>query len=540
MKIKYSYLIIILGISLFIPFLGSVHLFDWDEINFAEFAREMIETGDYFSVQINFERFWEKPPFFFWLQVLSMKLFGITEFAARLPNAIFGIITLLTIFSIGKRLKSRHFGFLWAMVFLGSFLPFLYFKSGIIDPIFNYFIFISIYSLVRAKSSKNQRIKNKFMLLSGVAIGFSIITKGPVGLLLWILTLGAYALTNRFKIALNLKQLCYFSISCLFITFLWYLPETINNGFDFLIGFIEYQIDLFLRPGAGHQQPIYYHFVVVLVGCFPMSVFALGSFGKSLPKDSFRLWMKCLFWVVMILFTVVSTKIVHYSSMCYLPLSYLASDYLYKLSKKQKTIPLWINIVFLIIGSILSLLVMALPFVAYYKERVIPYIDDEFAVQSLLNTDVQWGGYEYLIGLCYLGVIIIVFLSLFKTNIRRTVIILSICSASFLSVILWIIVPKVEGYSQKPAIDFYKSLQGKDVYVTTYKFYSYAQYFYFRQPNDGNSKRKDNQWLLTGDIDKPVYFVAKCIDTDFLDSAEDILKLGNKGGFVFYVRYPKQ
>ena len=69
MRIRYSYLILILATSLFIPFLGEVHLFDWDEINFAESAREMIETGDYFSVQINFERFWEKPPFFFWLQV---------------------------------------------------------------------------------------------------------------------------------------------------------------------------------------------------------------------------------------------------------------------------------------------------------------------------------------------------------------------------------------------------------------------------------------------------------------------------------------
>ena len=62
---------------------------------------------------------------------------------------------------------------------------------------------------------------------------------------------------------------------------------------------------------------------------------------------------------------------------------------------------------------------------------------------------------------------------------------------------------------------FTKALQGKDVYVTTYKFYSYAQYFYFRQSNDNNPKRKNAQWLLTGDIDKPVYFVAKCIDTEF-------------------------
>src|SRR4030042_6770053 len=88
-------LIIISGAVLFIPFLGGVNLFDWDEINFAESAREMIVSGDYLTVQINYLPFWEKPPLFIWMQVLSMKLFGINEFAARFPNAICGIVSLL-------------------------------------------------------------------------------------------------------------------------------------------------------------------------------------------------------------------------------------------------------------------------------------------------------------------------------------------------------------------------------------------------------------------------------------------------------------
>jgi 4-amino-4-deoxy-L-arabinose transferase-like glycosyltransferase len=98
----YLTIIILSGILFFIPFLGRVHLFDWDEINFAESAREMLVTGNYHTVQINFQPFWEKPPFFFWLQVGAMKLFGVNEFAARFPNAIFGIITLVTFFFIGK------------------------------------------------------------------------------------------------------------------------------------------------------------------------------------------------------------------------------------------------------------------------------------------------------------------------------------------------------------------------------------------------------------------------------------------------------
>ena len=56
--IKIQLIIILLAALAFIPFLGRVHLFDWDEINFAEAAREMIVTKDYLTVQINFQPFW--------------------------------------------------------------------------------------------------------------------------------------------------------------------------------------------------------------------------------------------------------------------------------------------------------------------------------------------------------------------------------------------------------------------------------------------------------------------------------------------------
>src|SRR5579863_2982651 len=91
-------LLVIAGAVMFLPFLGRAHLFDWDEINFAECAREMIMTKKYFLVTINYLPFWEKPPLFIWMQALSMNLFGVGDYAARLPNAICGIVTLLLLY----------------------------------------------------------------------------------------------------------------------------------------------------------------------------------------------------------------------------------------------------------------------------------------------------------------------------------------------------------------------------------------------------------------------------------------------------------
>jgi 4-amino-4-deoxy-L-arabinose transferase-like glycosyltransferase len=185
---------------LYIHSLGKVHLFDWDEINFAESAREMIESGNYMRVQINYEPFWEKPPLFFWMQVLAMKVFGVNEFAARLPNAVCGIVTLITIYAIGKRLHGPCFGLWWTGLHATSFLPHLYFKSGIIDPWFNLFIFLGIYFLSRFIDQREAGERHmRSLVLSALFAGLSVLTKGPVGMgvlflcgitgILWIILL---------------------------------------------------------------------------------------------------------------------------------------------------------------------------------------------------------------------------------------------------------------------------------------------------------------------------------------------------------------
>ena len=62
-KLPAELLIAIGGLILFVPFLGTTHLFDWDEINFAEASREMLVTGNYAIPQIGFEPFLGKAPF---------------------------------------------------------------------------------------------------------------------------------------------------------------------------------------------------------------------------------------------------------------------------------------------------------------------------------------------------------------------------------------------------------------------------------------------------------------------------------------------
>src|ERR1035437_10249001 len=172
--------ILLIGVLLFIPFIGHVHLCDWDEINFAESAREMLLTHNYRMVTINFEPFYEKPPLFIWLQAFSMNCFGVNEFAARLPNALCGIITMLAVFRVGRSVFTSQLGVLWALLFAGSILPQIYFKSGIIDPVFNLFIFLGIFFIFKVSVANNsepgkglERDRRINLVLSGLFIGLA-------------------------------------------------------------------------------------------------------------------------------------------------------------------------------------------------------------------------------------------------------------------------------------------------------------------------------------------------------------------------------
>lgn len=216
---KLLFFLLIIYFFFFVSFNGGVHLFDWDEINFAEIAREMIVTKDYLNVKVNYLPFHEKPPLFMWLQVLSMKLFGINEFAARFPNVICGLMSIMVLFLIGRRLVNNKFGYLWIITYCCSFLPFFYFKSGIIDPWYNLFIFLSLYFIIKYfESSKSLEI-----VFSAIFCGLALLTKGPVVILILLLTTIIYCyISKEWKKLLSIKNLFIYIVVVFLVGGIWF------------------------------------------------------------------------------------------------------------------------------------------------------------------------------------------------------------------------------------------------------------------------------------------------------------------------------
>ncbi|MCK4747142.1 MAG: glycosyltransferase family 39 protein, partial [Bacteroidales bacterium] len=268
----YIYLGIIATTTLFLlPFLGSVHLFDSDEVNYAESAREMILTDDYMNVQIDFKPFPEKPPLFFWLQVVSMKLFGINEFAARFPNFICGIVTLVILFFIGNRLYGRRFGLYWILAYGSAILPFFFFKSGIIDPWFNLFIFLGMAWFIYYLDPLRKRTRIRNVALSGIFFGLAMLTKGPVALLIFLVCFIIFMGIRRFRIETTARDVGLFTGIVVLVGGSWYFHQIFSGNSMVLKDFIQYQVRILSEVKTGHEGFFGYHVVVLLLGVFPAS-----------------------------------------------------------------------------------------------------------------------------------------------------------------------------------------------------------------------------------------------------------------------------
>ncbi|HMG16920.1 MAG TPA: glycosyltransferase family 39 protein [Saprospiraceae bacterium] len=532
-------LIAALALVIFLPYIGNVHLFDWDEINFAESAREMILTGDYTRVKINFLPFWEKPPLFIWLQAASMNIFGINEFAARFPNILTGVATLLVLAWIGRREYDRKFSIIWVIVYAGSLLTHFYFRTAIIDPLFNLFIFLGIYqaylSFSKEKSPKKYSIHS---LWAGLFIGLAIITKGPVALLIFLITSLIILLWYRKTIRLHFYDILLFGLSCLVISTIWFGYETYKNGIWFIQRFISYQITLFTTEDSGHGGPFYYHWLVLLIGCFPASIFFMGALKKQTGlTDRQRLWIKwniILFFSHLILFSIVKTKIIHYSSLCYFPLSFLATVQLYRIYKGEVKLAVWQKWIFAIVGILLSIVFMAMVFIGRNTQLIIPYVKDKFAVANL-GADVDWPIMLYLIGFLFL-VMIISYLLINKLLSLSRLLIPFIAIIILMQFILICYVPRIEQYSQASMIEFYQSLQKQDVYVSSLGFKSYGQYFYTDRQASYNTTINDTRIIQPEPLDKPAYIVLKIHQVKDYPMLTNYTNLGSKNGYAFYKR----
>ena len=335
----------------------SLPLIDRDEPRFAEASREMIERGDYIVPRFNNQLRLDKPPLAYWAQVASYRIFGQNDFAARFPSAVAAALVAMSILAWGSRIGGNHVGWWAAIIFTLSLQTFIHAKAAVADMWLVLFVTLAhwagyelLFENSERQTSNAQRSTSNseyrpwwFLFYLALAGGF--LAKGPIA---WtpLLTLAAMKLfvgdvelAKRFKFARGILLM-------LAIVALWGVPALIQtHGEFFRIGIGRHVVGRSFGAMEGHganSLGIYllllpFYFVTIFASFFPWSIKlpALAnklwrSRDKTCPEHGRRIdiYLVCGIAVIFIIFTLIKTKLPHYTLPAFPLLSLLLARHL--------------------------------------------------------------------------------------------------------------------------------------------------------------------------------------------------------------------
>ena len=300
--------------------LGAYPLFDTTEARYGEIARIMYETQNWVTPQIDYNiPFWGKPPLHTWLSAVSFEAFGVSEFTARLPHFLVGLIALYLTFNFVRNLFDSRTGLVAALI-LASTLGFIV-AIGMVMTEASLLLSMAL-AMVSYWYCYIHRDRKLNGHLFFVALAIGMLAKGPVAIVIIGIALVLWTMVNR-NLLSALKVLPWPSGLLLFLslTLPWYVwAEQRTPGFlnYFIIGehfsrFLEsgWQGDLY---GSAHDEPKGMIWPFWLAAAFPWSfVFIIVAAkqwlgDRKMPKqeasnEPFQSYLIC--WIVapMVLFT---------------------------------------------------------------------------------------------------------------------------------------------------------------------------------------------------------------------------------------------
>ena len=290
-------LLVVFSAYIFLIGLGKMPLTDPDEVFYAETAKEMLARQEFLTPYIFGEPQFEKPPLYYWLTIVSFKAFGVNEFAARFPSAIFGILGIIGVYFLGRVLVNKRTGFLAGIILATSVGYVIIARACVTDMLLAVLIlYVFLFFIL---GMKTESAKTKWYLLSSVCVGLAILTKGPIGIFFPVVIIGLYLiLTKDLK---RLKEVPIFAglLILLGISAPWYLLMYKAHGKEFIDMFFGFHnITRFLHPEHTWGDIFYYYIPVAAVFfAFWTAFLPLGVWQTFREKETRIIKANLFLWI---------------------------------------------------------------------------------------------------------------------------------------------------------------------------------------------------------------------------------------------------
>jgi 4-amino-4-deoxy-L-arabinose transferase-like glycosyltransferase len=336
-------LLVFTAAVLFFAGLGRLPLLEPDEGRNAEVGREMLVSGDWITPHYNALAYLDKPAVYFWMVAASLKTFGVSEGVARLPSALMAVATMLLVWFLARRMFRESAARCAGIVFATSPLAIALARQVNFDMALTFFITLAMTAFWLAEERNFQA--PWFDVLMFAAMGVGVITKGPVAILLPLISVLLYqAMRSRWRksaapacadggksrSALHLRWGWGFLIF-LAVALPWFVAVSLRHPDFPRYAFWNESLKRFATSTARRGGGIFYYVPVFLAGFFPWSFFLLGAGWnrlrrwRELKEDQGRPILLLLCWAACVfgLFTVSHSKLPTYFLPAIVPLSIL-------------------------------------------------------------------------------------------------------------------------------------------------------------------------------------------------------------------------
>jgi 4-amino-4-deoxy-L-arabinose transferase-like glycosyltransferase len=289
--------LLVVVVAFYLYGLGHLPLVGPDEPRYAQVAREMLLRHDLITPTLGGHTWFEKPALLYWMMIASFKLFGVSEWAARLPAAVSGLLTVAAVFFVGNRLEGKcagaqlgsdslhglQVGF-WSALAAATTIGIVAFsRAASFDILLTMTTTWSLAFYILSESEENTRRHQLFLFGFYCFIGLSLLAKGLIGIVIPVGVVFFYQLfRKRVPEKRVLVSLLWGIPLALAVAATWYGPVIVRHGWPFIDQFfIQHHFARYVSRKYHHTQPFYFYLVVLPLLVLPWNAFLFDAFVRA-------------------------------------------------------------------------------------------------------------------------------------------------------------------------------------------------------------------------------------------------------------------
>ena len=295
-----------------------------DESRYSEIPREMIASGDWVVPRLNGVRYFEKPVLGYWVNGLSIRLFGQSRFAVRLPAALATGLTALMVFFLVRRFsKGYETALLACAAYLTCLLVFALGVINILDSLLTLFLTGAMVSFFWTYEQPRSPARVSGLALFGGFCGLAFLSKGFLAFAVPVVAIMPFLIwEGRLKAFFTIAWIPV--LTAMLVALPWGIMIHLREGDFWNYFFWTEHISRFLSPIPGqHPKPFWYFIPILIGGALPWTAVipaALIGAKRSWLKTPFIRFLLCWFFFPFLFFSVSSGKLIPYILPCFPPL----------------------------------------------------------------------------------------------------------------------------------------------------------------------------------------------------------------------------